>query len=891
MKDKVEDPGGDLRAVEGTDADVAVETDRPLVNGALLLDDGTKLPLRAGVNGLLVASVPIRKDGMYHVAAIDQAEDVRLSPDYFIEAAKDEPPSVRITRPQADARVNPIEEVTVAVEGQDDFGLNELSLHYSVNGDAEKTVSLLKSKGLKTASGSTTISLEDFKLSPGDLVSLYATSRDAHSVARTDMFFVQAEPFERRYSQSQESGSMGGAGSQQDDNKISEREKEIIAATWNQIKDTSGDKAAAAENAGFLSGVQSKLRDQAHSLSDRMKARQLGGGSEEFKTFTADMDEAVKAMAPAADKLRGSQWQNALAPEQKALQHLLRAEAVMRDIKVAFGNRGGGGGGANSGAERDLQSLFDLELDTEKNQYESGSRSASKDQRQREIDEALQKLEQLARRQQELAEQQRRNQQVSQQRWQQEMLRREAEELQRKMEQLSRNQQGQPQSGQPQSGQPQSGQPQSGQQQSGQPQSGQGGQQSSQGGQMSSQQLQRAIEQLRQAQQDMRQSTSTQSEADSRRAADRLKEARDLLAGLRQQQAAGSVDDLARRAEALAGRQQESNARMRRAFGSPGQQQGQGVIPQQTEELAREKEQLANDYQRLESDMGSTARDTLGSDRQLSSKLRDALGQVQQNEVNNHLRLSADYLRTGKGAVATMRDAVTTQALNNLRDQLREIQKSGVGKQGAGDKDRQALAEALAQTERLRKDMERGMRAAVPNRNAPSRSAPSRDREGAVPQPGQQDGREPGQQPGEQPGKSQSAQAGEGQSGQIGQRANGPQNGLLPSLGPVFGDAGDFLQNYRHTLRELENNPQIGKDLRDTIQNLYRLDPRLSPGNPELMNRIESQMLSGVEQIELQLRRQLDDQGGAVRSGSADPVPQGYADAVAEYFRRLSKEK
>jgi hypothetical protein len=65
----------------------------------------------------------------------------------------------------------------------------------------------------------------------------------------------------------------------------------------------------------------------------------------------------------------------------------------------------------------------------------------------------------------------------------------------------------------------------------------------------------------------MRQSTSSQSEADSRRAAERLKEARDLLAGLRQQQAAGSVDDLARQAEAMANRQQESNAKMRRAFG------------------------------------------------------------------------------------------------------------------------------------------------------------------------------------------------------------------------------------------------------------------------------------------------------------------------------------
>jgi hypothetical protein len=439
------------------------------------------------------------------------------------------------------------------------------------------------------------------------------------------------------------------------------------------------------------------------------------------------------------------------------------------------------------------------------------------------------------------------------------------------MEQLSRNQQGQPQSGQPQAGQPQSGQS-----------SGQSGRQSSQSGQMSSQQLQHAIEQLKQAQQDMRHSTSSQSEADSRRAAERLKEAADLLAGLRQQQAVGSVDDLSRQADDIASRQQESNAKMRRAFGA-GQQQGQGASPQQAEELAREKEQLANDYQKLESAMGVAARDTRATNRQLSGKLRDALGQVQQNEINNRLRLSADWLRTDRGPQATMRDAVTTQALNNLRDQLREIQKSvGDGQQGVGDKDRQALEQALAQAESLRKEMERGMRAQPQGQREGQKQGQGK---------GQQPGQQSGQEPGEQQGQPQSAQSGEGQPGQTGPRANGRQDGLLPSLGPAFGDGGDFLPNYRHTLRELENNPQIGKDLRDTIQNLYRLDPRLSPGNPELMNRIESQMLSGIEQIELQLRRQLDDQGGAVRSGSAEPVPQGYADAVAEYFRRLSKEK
>ena len=45
MKDAVEDPGGDLRAVEGTVAELHVETDRPLKDGAIVLDDGTKISL------------------------------------------------------------------------------------------------------------------------------------------------------------------------------------------------------------------------------------------------------------------------------------------------------------------------------------------------------------------------------------------------------------------------------------------------------------------------------------------------------------------------------------------------------------------------------------------------------------------------------------------------------------------------------------------------------------------------------------------------------------------------------------------------------------------------------------------------------------------------------
>ena len=90
--------------------------------------------------------------------------------------------------------------------------------------------------------------------------------------------------------------------------------------------------------------------------------------------------------------------------EQKALQHLLRAEATCRQIQVAFGQQGGGGGGGG-GMGRDLENLFDLELDTEKNQYETGQQSSSADKQQEEVDKALDRLKELAKRQQELAAQ------------------------------------------------------------------------------------------------------------------------------------------------------------------------------------------------------------------------------------------------------------------------------------------------------------------------------------------------------------------------------------------------------------------------------------------------------------------------------------------------------
>ncbi len=106
---------------------------------------------------------------------------------------------------------------------------------------------------------------------------------------------------------------------------------------------------------------------------------------------------------------------------------------------------------------------------------------------------------------------------------------------------------------------------------------------------------------------------------------------------------------------------------------------------------------------------------------------------------------------------------------------------------------------------------------------------------------------------------------------------------------------------YDDTMRQLrqlrfgENTDAETKaELDRLIREMQRLDPRKFPGNPALLGRIDAELLPQIEQLELQLRRKLDNTGPAgsqIRSGSQASAPAGYGDAVADYFRRLSKGK
>jgi hypothetical protein len=70
---------------------------------------------------------------------------------------------------------------------------------------------------------------------------------------------------------------------------------------------------------------------------------------------------------------------------------------------------------------------------------------------------------------------------------------------------------------------------------------------------------------------------------------------------------------------------------------------------------------------------------------------------------------------------------------------------------------------------------------------------------------------------------------------------------------------------------------------------MRNLDPSRFPGNPGLVEQMHQQLVSGVDALELQLRRALDEnRGGTIRNADPTKVPAGYRDSVADYYRRLS---
>jgi hypothetical protein len=825
---EVHDPGGDIRAIANTRVELRIATDRPMTPGAIIVGDEL---VSLDVDGTAAtASFTLTEDDQYFVASTVGGERIRLTDDYFITILEDQAPEISFTRPGQDWSASRIEEVTTRVSAQDDFLIESLALHYSVNGGEWQSI------GLEAGSDAVEVDhvffLEslsesgDEPLVPGDLVSYYAVAGDRENAARTDMFFIDVQPFDRRYMQSQMSGG-GMQGDQQ--NEVSERQRQIIISTWNLIRERTdqgrGEDAYVTDNATLLSQLQETLREQVETLAQRAEARELTESDDDIAQFVEELRAAAAVMTSASELLADLDLEQALGPEQEALQHLLAAEAIFNDMNVSMSNSRGGQAG------RDLSEMFELEMDLEKNQYETGD-NASPNPPEQAIQDAADELEELARRQEQLARNQDRSQvPTQQQRWQQEMLRRELEELQRQLEQLTRGQQ----QAQSQSSQGESGSTNS----------------SSQSSDGEPSEQERAIDELQRrigsALRAMNEAESAMRDADDAESLQRaMAEAQRQLEGAseraseaRQSAMQAAVNALADRASGLHETQREMERQLQeevRGAMESGQDESSdsGLSWQEEIALAEEKRELLAELQALQRDALATAGEFGDDNPDIANQLRDSFDTLKDMDVEVRISAAAAYIERGDALYVASSESAVTESLRQLRDDLRQTERMAAGAMNGEPGEGERMLAALDEVRELRRAL-------------------------------------------------QQAAAGQGDG------TAGAPVGNLEFGEELKQQADGVAQNVTELLRAASNAGASRQDIDELRELAAGIRASDFSGNPDILAREARAALALAEQLELELASVVSGDDRGIRGDVNADVPQQHREIVADYYRRLGQ--
>jgi outer membrane murein-binding lipoprotein Lpp len=873
---KIED-GGDLAVLKGTEVRAKVTPTMKALGGLILLHDTSKLPLAVAEDGSLTGRFTADRDGFYRFELdAPTGEHVTASPQYTIDVLSDQSPTVSISKPGRDTNASPIEEVFIEARAEDDFGVRDLDLVYSVNGGPEKTVRLFDGKNrLAEVTAGHTLYLEELDVEPGDFVSYYArgADNDAGGGKRqsSDMYFLQVRPLRKEFRRAESDAGAGGGGRGGGGQvgALSQQQRQIIAATFNVNRDRktmSADKVR--ENSTVIALSQAKLREQVDGLLTRMNSR-LIQQDPSFKKIADLLPQAVTEMKNAEAKLQKVDPQGALEPEQKALQVLQKAEEEY-EVQVQMGRQGGGGGGGGQSAmAEDLADLFELELDKMANQYETAQR-AQQEQADQQVDALLEKLKELARRQEQEAERQRRRAQAGQQGGggggDQQALADQIEEAARRLEQLSR-QENRPELGD-------------------------------------------TARELRQAANAMRQAAANgqSGAAQAATALDRLQDAQRRLQQSQAGRAERDIKDAQRQAEEIA-REQQQIAEGVRGLDTAGDSRQEKV-----QQLSERKDQLESKVAGLEKQVERTAGDIARSEREASRKLGEASQSMRENRLRDKIRYSRSMIRAGvQGSDASNFEQ---EIGNNVAEMQKKI---GEAAAALGRTKPDTTAGALDKARDLARGMEsldQRMRERS-GRDGQSQQQGEQGQQGREGQQGQQ-GRQgqKGQQGQQGQGGQQGQQGQDGQGGRGGLNENGRTTGGRDGAGLTFGNApfsgagpgdsrpGGFtpedVRQFRGELRRWTRDAEAlrrmlqaqkidAKEIDALLRNLRQLDDDRVYQDVEELARLQSQVTDSAKRIEYDLRRKLEGVDSQILVSGSDEVPEQFRKVVEQYYRSLSK--
>ena len=412
---------GNIRAVAGSQAEVRITTNKAIESATLTVEAQDPTPMLISDGRTLTTTLDVLTDGKYTVKLLCVDGFNNQTPiEYTITAIPDEPPEVAIKEPGRDIKATKLEEVKVLAEAADDYGVESMTLMYSVGSGEpqELEAETVEVKEKKIISGAYVFYLEELDVEPGEIISYYAQATDNNTrtgpgTGTSELYFIEVRPFNERYMQMDAEGQQAPEG-QPFPNLISDQ-RAIIKNTWKHIHSRPSPMTENYQSAVKKIGdEQDQLKDKTQRVTDELSMSMRDANVD--PEMLMNLEEAVAKMGEASGELHAIKPKAALPHEQDALE--LLTKAMMELDKVLTRMRSGGSQAAADNIEMDMEDLQDT-IEQDENELDEQMR----EQTQELLDQArdmLSQQEQLTEQSQQMAREGQPSQREMQQNSQQE---------------------------------------------------------------------------------------------------------------------------------------------------------------------------------------------------------------------------------------------------------------------------------------------------------------------------------------------------------------------------------------------------------------------------------------------------------------------------------------
>jgi hypothetical protein len=331
---------GNLSALVGSRATLAVVPSRPRAQGRLLVDGKPSVPLEPNGKDGLEATLAVREPLQYRVelTSPDVLGSRWVSEPFRLDAAPDRPPTIFQLAPERSIKLPPEMRVQLDLDCLDDFGLTRLDLVYRRNDGAAQRRTLSRWGGSREEHVLFPWGLEDVAEVPGDRITyhLELTDNDAVTGPKTtvgpdcEILFPSMEEI---YSQVEDDRN-----DQMSDMKEAlETQKELkedLKKIQEEMRQSKNLRWEQQEQLKDLAARQQKVMDSVGDLAKSMD--QSLDRMQQANLFTPEILDKVQQINELVKEIQSPQFQDYLQKLQEALQRLDRqaVSKAMENLKL-----------------------------------------------------------------------------------------------------------------------------------------------------------------------------------------------------------------------------------------------------------------------------------------------------------------------------------------------------------------------------------------------------------------------------------------------------------------------------------------------------------------------------------------------------------------------------